>query len=356
MTSLRTSAGLPRLLYLDNGSEYKWPGMIEGFTRLSRLSESAFAVHDGSDRSDVHARVMGSRAAVVRSLAYNAKGKPGIEGAFGNLERVFFALLPGWTAGDRMSKKTHAKGRAAQAFPGTAEQFLDAASKMLDWYHKRPQRGRLDGKSPNEALGDFIRAGWGKTVPGHPDVLALAFAEAVVRTPRAGRVSYKSRHGQTSFFYSDALLTIHHPITVRVPTYRPDMVFCLDGDRFLGIARPERSFGVLDRAGSKELGRRKTVFLREIARMRQHCALLDLVDETARHSRHMADTPAAPVASVVDTGMLERLAHAAEAERKALVDGKAGAGAGAGAGVPEQFRAGPDLALQALHYAEDDDG
>ena len=68
---------------------------------------------------------MGSRDAVIRSLAYNAKGKPKIEGAFGNIEQVFFALLQGWTAGDRMRKKTHMKGKAPVPFAGSAVDFLD---------------------------------------------------------------------------------------------------------------------------------------------------------------------------------------------------------------------------------------
>ncbi len=343
--------GLPKLLYLDNGSEYKWAEMIGGFTQLSKLTEGSFAVHDLGDNSEVHERVMGSREAVIRSLAYNAKGKPKIEGAFGNIEQVQFALLPGWTAGDRMSKKTHAKGKDPEAFGGSGADFLRAASTMLEWYHKRPQRGRLDGRSPNEALGDFIKDGWGKTVLGNPDVLALAFAEEVVRTPRSGRVSYKSRHGDTSYFYADALLNITHPITLRVPAYKPEFVFCFDGERFLGIARPERSFGVLDRAGAEELGRRKKVFHREIAEMARHCALLDLVAETARHNQHMADTPEAPVAVTVDVDALNRLAIAAEQERKAL----AGQAARPRSKAPEQWKTGPNEMLKNFAFAEDED-
>ena len=302
--------GLPKLLYLDNGAEYKWAEMIGGFTQLSKLTEGAFSIHDdfGTD-AQVRERVMGAREAVVRSLAYNAKGKPKIEGAFGNIEQVHFALLPGWTDGDRMSKKTHAKGKDPAAFPGTSDDFLEAASTMLEWYHKRPQRGRLDGKSPNEALRSFVDRGWGKTTLANGDVLSLAFAEEVTRVPKSGRVSYKSRHGDTTYFYADELLTIQHPVTLRVPAYRPEFVFCFDGETFLCIARPERMFGVLDRAGAEELGRRKKVHLREIARLAKHCALLDLVEETARHNRHLADAPEAPVATTVHVKDLEDMAR-----------------------------------------------
>jgi hypothetical protein len=141
------------------------------------------------------------REAVARSRPYNAKGKPGIEGAFGNLEQVFFATIPGWTAGDRMAKKTHAKGKDPIAFSGDARAFLDEAGRALDWYHKRPQHGKLKGQSPNEALRGFIDQGWGKTVLSRLEVLALAFAEVVERVPDRGRVSYTlNRPGFTGDF------------------------------------------------------------------------------------------------------------------------------------------------------------
>lgn len=183
------------------------------------------------------------------------------------------------------------------------------------------------------------------------DVLALAFAEEITRTPKSGRVSYKSRHGEVRYFFADALLNIKHPITLRVPAYRPEFLFCFDGDRFLGIARPERTFGVLERAGVDELGRRRKAFLRDIADMAKHCALLDLVAETARHNQHIADTPEAPVAIMVDSGMLDRMAVAAEVARQALTD----AASGAPARKAEQWKTGPNEVLRNFAFAEDDE-
>ncbi|MDO5644044.1 MAG: helix-turn-helix domain-containing protein, partial [Paracoccus sp. (in: a-proteobacteria)] len=142
--------GLPKLLYLDNGSEYSWAEMIDGFTRLSQAANVIVKEYGTGSLADQ--RVTDAREAVVRSLPYNAKGKPGIEGAFGNLEQVFFSNLMGWTAGDRMRKKTHAKGKDPIPFPGDMTAFLAQISTALEWYHKRPQYGRLNGRSPNEAL------------------------------------------------------------------------------------------------------------------------------------------------------------------------------------------------------------
>ena len=344
--------GLPKILYLDNGAEYSWDAMIEGFTQLSKLTTSAendgFAVHYLGDSTEVRDRVLGSREAIVRSLAYNAKGKPKIEGAFGNIEKVQFALIPGWTAGDRMSKKTHAKGKDPIAFDGTGEDFLNAASIQLEWYHKRVQRGRLGGRSPNEALRDFINDGWGKTVLGNSDVLKLAFAEEHQRVPQSGRISFKTRHGDTQWFFADELLNRHEAITIRVPAWKPEFIFCFDGAQFLCVAKPERMYGALDPAGAHEGGRRRKYFAREVSKLAKHSALLDLMAETERHNQHMADTPDAPVAVTVHTDMLDRMKIAEQTARDEIA-GRATDKPKA----PEQFPTGPNVALDNLTYAED---
>ena len=93
--------GLPKMLYLDNGAEYSDPDMVRGFTELSKLTEGAVQVHDLEGDGEVSRRLRDGIEAVVRSRPYNAKGKPGIEGAFGNLEQVFFATITGWVARNR---------------------------------------------------------------------------------------------------------------------------------------------------------------------------------------------------------------------------------------------------------------
>ncbi len=348
--------GLPQMLYLDNGSEYSWDAMIGGFTQLSQLTGGAIKVFDLDGDPEVAARVAAlgkdGREAVARSRPYNAKGKPGIEGAFGNLEQVFFATLPGWTAGDRMSKKTHAKGKDPIAFPGDARAFLEEAGRALDWYHKRPQRGKLKGKSPNEALRGYIDQGWGKTTLSRPEVLALAFAEVVERVPDRGRVSYTPRRGETLYFYADELLGIDRRITLRVPAFNPDFVFCFDGDELICQAFPERAFGVFDPRGAEEVNRRGKAFRRQIAEKKRHVALLSLTKETERHISHMPDAPEAPVAAVVDAGIIDRMARMQGESRKALLDEAENKKP---KGPVEQWKTGPNEVLAGFQFAEDEE-
>lgn len=344
--------GLPDMLYLDNGSEYSWDAMIGGFTQLSQLTQGGVKVFDLDGDPNVAKRVAEGREAVVRSMPYNAKGKPGIEGAFGNIEQVFFATVPGWTAGDRMNKKTHAKGKDPVAFDGDAMAFLEVAGEALEWYHKRPQHGRLAGASPNEALRGFIDQGWGKTTLSRPEVLALAFAEEVERMPDRGRVSYTPRRGETMYFYADELLGFDRKITLRVPAFNPEFVFCFDGGELICQAFLERTFGVLDGAGAEEVNRRGKAFRRQIAEKRRHVALLSLTEETKRHINHMPDAPEAPVAAVVDAGIIDRMARMQGEARQALLDE-------AETKKPkqpvQQWKTGPNEVLAGFQFAEDEE-
>ena len=344
--------GLPELLYLDNGSEYSWDEMISGFTQLSKLTQSGLKVFDLAGDPNVASRVANGREAVVRSMPYNAKGKPGIEGAFGNIEQVFFATIPGWTAGERMNKKTHAKGKDPIAFKGGAHEFLETAGKALEWYHKRPQHGRLKGQSPNEALRTFIDNGWGKTALSRPEVLALAFAEEVERMPDRGRVTYTPRRGETMYFYADELLGLDHKITLKVPAFNPEFVFCFADGELICQAFPEQTYGVLDGEGAHEVNRRGKAFRRSIAEKRRHVALLSLTDETARHIAHMPDAPEAPIAAVVDAGIIDRMARMQGEARAARVEDAANKKP---KGPAQQWKTGPNEVVAGFQFAEDEE-
>ena len=343
--------GLPKLLYLDNGSEYKWAEMIGGFTQLSKLAGMTAREYGGASLADE--RVASAREAVVRSLAYNAKGKPGIEGAFGNLERVFFSNLLGWTAGDRMRKKTHAKGRDPIAFDGDMTAFMEQISTALDWYHKRTQNGRLGGKSPNEALRAHIENGWGKVVLAKPEVLALAFSTEVERVVDRGCVTYAPRDGRSQRYFCEALLSRPGArITIRVPAYDPQFVFCFDADgSMIGIAKPERSYHPLDPAGAQDVASRNKFLRRHVAAKSTHCVLLDLVAETARHIGHLPEAPEAPVAAVVDAGMLDRMAQI-EAEERARI---AAADRGEVRREPSQWGYQANAALENHAFLDEDE-
>lgn len=338
--------GLPKTLYLDNGSEYGDPAMMDGFTELSKLV--GMTVKEDS-RTD--ARVRAAETSVIRSKAYNAKGKPGIEGLFGNLERVFFSQVPGWTAGERMRKKTHAKGRDPIPFNGDMDKFLEVIRLELEHYHRRP--ARTDKKSPYERLRGHMEAGWGKTVLQSPEVLALAFSTVSERTVDRGTIQYAPRDGGSKRYYCENLLLLPpgSKVTIRVPAYNPEFLFCFDQTgKELGIARPEERYHPLDPAGAIEQAARSKFLRRYLREQSRNCSLLDLTEEAARHVGHLPAAPEVPVTAVIDTGMYDRM-RALEAEDRARRAEEAV--------QPRreitQFRSGPNAALAAVEYEDDEE-
>jgi hypothetical protein len=145
--------GLTRQLYLDNGSEYGWQDMMEGFAQLSRLTGVELDTR-------LEPQMAAAPNAVVRARPYNAQAKP-IEGIFALLEQQVLSMLPGWIGGNRMRQKTHNVGRAPQAFGGDWESFHQSFDHALAYYHARaqPRSRSLKGKSPNQALNAAIAAG-----------------------------------------------------------------------------------------------------------------------------------------------------------------------------------------------------
>ncbi len=72
--------GMPQSLYLDNGSEYRWPEFVNDALKLV---------------ADIKYDVDPRRSQIVRAKPYNASAKA-IESIFGLLEQRYFRTLPGW--------------------------------------------------------------------------------------------------------------------------------------------------------------------------------------------------------------------------------------------------------------------
>jgi len=161
--------GVPRKLYMDNGSEYKWAEMMDAFRAFAVLVkemevkmeslealEARFAAEDageplvGEDVPSQDAAVTAADGAIVRAKPYNAAAKP-VEGAFAAVEK-FMSMLPGYMGGDRTKKKLTKVGKQPDAYPGDAEAFNLAFAEAVESYHNTPQRGFLGGLTPNQKV------------------------------------------------------------------------------------------------------------------------------------------------------------------------------------------------------------
>ncbi len=253
--------GLPGGLYLDNGGEYNWAEFADDAMRLQ-------AVWFGQSPS-----LKQSQSSITRAKPYNAAAKGILEGAFNNLEKRFFSMLPGWIGGDRLRKKTANLGKSLVAWPGTKDELLTAIRNAETWYNDTPQYGRLGGRSPNEVLAKYIEDGWLRTDIAEADLLQ-AFCKRDSRIVRKGVVTID---GQV--FYDDALacLSAGTRVQVGIPKWGAldrIAIWSLD-EVFLCVAGIDQPFAHDDSAGAKEAARRQKVSRKAIAELRPDTEPLD---------------------------------------------------------------------------------
>lgn len=241
--------GMPRALYLDNGSEFNWADFIGDALKLID--------QDGRRLIGDIAPWAERRSNLVRAQAYNAPAKP-IEGIFGVLERKHFHIIPGWEGGERWRKKTANHGREPDPFPGTAEQLDQLLALIISVYNSTPQFGSaLAGQSPHGRLKAEIEAGWGK-VAVEADTFRLAFAIEDTREVRQGGISFKGRRWTSRELQAYQGGTV----TILAPKYEPDATRlpCRDErGQWLGILTPDVAYGFLDPAGAQEARARTRV-------------------------------------------------------------------------------------------------
>jgi hypothetical protein len=278
--------GMPWSLYLDGGSEYVWQEMMDGFKQLSSLAND-FKAHI-LDSSEIDQRIEladseGDPQTLYRSIPHNPQGKAPAEGLFGNLERSTFCFIPGWIGGDRMNKKTHRVGKKPKAFKGSWPQFEAAFKTAMDYYHAKQQK---DGSSPNEKFARHVKSGWTAVDVDYP-VLLMAISE---------RKSYKVLNTGIeiagSTYWHDIMAEISvmgSHVLVHYAKWDTSQVVVLPKNSETGklgapvIAHRAREFGIVDKAGAIESGRRISIMNKSIRDMKQGSRPVDAIAEMGKH-------------------------------------------------------------------------
>jgi len=245
--------GSPRRLYLDNGSEYRWDDMLDAWRELTDLTCQQLAV-------DV-AEWLPAAGRVTRSIPYHPRGKR-VEGQFGNL-RHWLAWSLGYVGGNRMAKKTANLGKAPQVLD--YDQVRDWLARELADYHVTPQGAEhMGGLSPQQRIDQFLSGDWR---PARVDRMALmlAFSERQERTVTRGAVSWGGRQ-----YVHDALMQREGRVLCARPRVcgpDDDYLIVFEAGRgasnrgaFLCVAGPAPVYGLLERAGAEEAGRRRKAF------------------------------------------------------------------------------------------------
>lgn len=271
---MATDWGLPKKLYLDNGSEYGFADFIVDALKLTRADYLK---------------------ALTRAKAYNARAKV-IENRFAVL-RHYFAKLPGYVGGDRMKSKVANVGKAPVAYGGSHAQFREMNEVgVLSQYHNMPQRGALAGRSPLEVYNAAVAAGWHKTEVDE-DAFFTAFSIEETRHVKQGRVSVGGR-----FWTCDALASyLGERVVVLIPKFEHwDRLPIKDErGRLLGFAEVDRKFGFLDEGGAKESGRRGALRLAAVRELDASAATIDAEAELMELAREAPKALPAPIGARV---------------------------------------------------------
>lgn len=272
--------GMPRTLYLDNGSEYRWSEFIDDALKLVERIDGG-----GDDRD----------SRIVRARPYNAPAKA-IEGIFRVLEYTYFCHLPGWAGGDRTNKKTAKVGQPTEPFAGTLDELRSLIGNCLALYESKPQRGALGNRSPRAVYEAAVADGWQRVTIDARE-LRTVFAEPVERKVRQGAIEYGGQ-----YWICDVL---NRPeikeVIVRVPKFEePTVLPVLDlSGKLLGFAEPVKRYGPLDPAGAREAARIAGIHLQGIQDLDRAVPDIDVPAEITRAAEALPATQIANVVGVI---------------------------------------------------------
>jgi hypothetical protein len=324
--------GIPRKLYLDNGSEYKWDAMVRGFEILAALGaeldvrieraetlaakwEREESEEDSGEVAESIEHVANRGRAIVRARPYNAAAKP-IEGAFSAKEKVL-AMLPGYIGGDRMRKHVAKVGGPAHTYEGTPEEFDRDFADAMAFFHSIPQRGHLKGMSPDEA---FAAMRSESTAPiANPVVFLIAFSEEKTLKVRTQGVQLGAREGGRWYYGDELIPLIGTRQRFRIAKWSPEQIVLVRtgsaGEYYTAI-HEARAFGFFDQEGAKEASRREGIAKRHIREMRKTAPAIDLtqamrtvVEEIQRGSPELLPVPPQRVRRIALTPELKALSE-----------------------------------------------
>lgn len=278
--------GIPRVLYLDNGSEFKFDPMIEQFKcfAASMAGYSEFMkVKQHSGELDT---TLFARHGVVRAIPYTPRSKA-IEAVFALLEKKYFCNIQGYIGGDRENPRRSKLGGPPAHWKGTEAGLLQALEVAIDLYHNEH---RARGPSPNEKLSSF-GTDWERYVAPE-GAFVYAFSEEMLVMVNRGRLDVGK-----CWYYADELM--YHDgerVLVRVQKWRREAVLARIS---IGRNSPlewmlvpeEAAYAYMGDEGPKERGRRSG-YRNDIER--DMMAETDPVD-LAAENRELAQDHATPV-------------------------------------------------------------
>lgn len=317
--------GLPRRLYLDNGSEYMDKDFIAGLEMLQGLCCGFFSLH--LDDIKEIAQVAGIETAdpdedpklTVRARAYNARAKV-IEAFFSWLNK-FLQVIPGYIGGDRMRKKTHNVGKRPAPFPGPFVQLRDGAhAEAVAFYRNEPQGGSMGWKSPNQ----FKREAYADPAYIPPPAadeatLLAAFGKSHIKPVQHGGIKFTD--GEDYWYWDDELISVMgEKIAVHRVKCRPDIALWIKPDGAPVLLRRDINYDPFAHDGAKEQSRREGLMKRHVTGIRRISPPTDAVADMARYNAALPAPPVTPIgARILLSAKTQAIADAVRDEASAPV-------------------------------------
>lgn len=279
--------GLPKILYVDNGSEYGWADDLQDALKLNIEIRGFDWTQD--------------RSAIVRAIPYNAAAKQ-VEGWFRQMNQQYFRHIPGWIDDDRMNPKRERLGKPMPPYTGTWDEFTVQVREVVNLgYGHMPQSGALKGRSPLATFKAFVDAGWAATLMDPEEILTV-FIREETRKVEKGCISVAGR-----FWFCDELIAhTGERVIVHIPKYHGfSHLRVTDGKGVLiGFAEADEPYEVLDQRGARESARRGSIYNRALAELDKSAPDIDVLGELNAFGRRRGTvTPNAPDAVVSVNGL-----------------------------------------------------
>lgn len=279
--------GVPKALYVDNGSEYGWADDLQDALKLNIEIKGFEWTHD--------------RSAIVRAIPYNAAAKQ-VEGWFRQMNQQYFRHIPGWIDDDRMNPKREQLGKPMPPYPGTWEEFVHQVKVLVELsYGHAPQTGALKGRSPLATYQTFVDDGWTATLMDPDDLLTVFTREKGYRVTKGSFKAFKR------YWTCDELVDhTGERVMVHIPKYHGfSRLRVTDGKgNLIGFAEADEPYEVLDQRGARESARRSSLYNRALAELDKSAPDIDVLAEIAAFGmRKGTVTPNTPDAVISVNGL-----------------------------------------------------
>lgn len=261
--------GVPKCIYIDNGSEYYHVDFIRDLIELAR--------GDGEK-------------VIVHSRPHEPQGKAVLEGFFGVFEGKYLWPAPGQLGGVREKSKIADGGRKPSPWQETHAAFFKYIEAQTHIYHHTAQNGRiLRGLSPFHAYEKQIAAG-ATRVELDEEAFLVAFSEFISRNVDRGAIKYAGKQ----WICEEAIGL--HKVLIRAPKYVSwDRLPVYDlNERLLGWAAPPKVYEVLDSRGAKEGARLRKLGRDYISNLARDIDEIDHVAEVREFAAALPPMPIAP--------------------------------------------------------------